>query len=365
MDTSDPDIIFDKNGICNHCTNAINNLNKYPFTLNNTEKEKKLTEIITTIKKDGKNKKYDCIIGISGGVDSTYLAYLTKDWGLNPLAIHLDNGWNSELAVQNIHNTLKKLNIDLYTVVLDWKEFKDIQLSFLKASVPDLEIPTDHAILATLFNVAEKYDIKYILNGSNYRTESILPRTWSNGHFDWGYIKYIKHKYGSGKIKSFPHINPWIMGYRYFLKNVSCINILNYVDYKKEKAIQTLEKELNWKNYKTKHGESTYTFFIQSYILPVKFNYDKRRAHLSSLICSGQISREDALQKIKEPLYTLQEINELKKLVCDKLDITTDYFEELMKLPNRTYFDFPNYENKPFYIISKKVYNVLKKLKYK
>ena len=365
MDTSDPDIIFDENGICNHCTNAINNLNKYPFTLNTTEKEKKLNEIIAKIKKNGKNKKYDCIIGISGGVDSTYLAYLTKKWGLNPLAIHLDNGWNSELAVQNIHKTLKELNIDLYTVVLDWEEFKNIQLSFLKASVPDLEIPTDHAILATLFNIAEKYNIKYILNGSNYRTESILPRTWSNGHFDWGYIKYIKHKFGTTKIKKFPHINPWVMGYRYFLKNVSSINILNYIDYQKDKAIEILEKELNWKNYKTKHGESTYTFFIQSYILPIKFNYDKRRAHLSSLICSGQINREDALQKIKEPLYTLQEINELKKLVCDKLDITTDYFEELMKLPNKTYFDFPNYENKPFYIISKKVYNVLKKLKYK
>lgn len=365
MDTSDPDISFDENGYCNHCNTAIANLNKYPFTLTDNQKSDKLNEIISKIKNQGKNKKYDCIIGISGGVDSTYLAYLTKTWGLRPLAIHLDNGWNSELAVQNIHNTLKKLNIDLYTVVLDWEEFRDIQLSFLKASVPDLEIPTDHAILATLFDVAEKYNIKYILNGSNYRTESILPRTWSNGHFDWGYIKYIQNKYGTRKIKKFPHINPATMGYRYFIKNINCINILNYIDYQKEKAINILETELNWKNYKTKHGESTYTFFIQSYILPTKFNYDKRRAHLSSLICSEQINRNNALEKITESIYTEQEIKYLKELVCDKLNITSDYFDELLKLPNKTYFDFPNYENKPFFILSKKIYGILKKLKYK
>ena len=198
MDTiSDPDITFDETGECNYCKNY---KEKVQIRLN--KEDNSFQKIIDQIKKKGKNKEYDCIIGVSGGVDSTYIAYLLKENGVNPLAIHLDNGWNSELAVSNIEKVLKKQGIDLYTYVLDWEEFKDLQLAFLKSSTPDSEIPTDHAIYALLLREANKRNIKYLISGMNYSTESIMPVTWSYGHSDWNYIKMIQKRFGLAKLKN-------------------------------------------------------------------------------------------------------------------------------------------------------------------
>jgi hypothetical protein len=282
-----------------------------------------------------------------------------KKLGLRPLAVHLDNGWNSELSVKNIENCLNKLNIELYTHVMDWEEFKDIQLSFLKAGVPDLEIPTDHAINALLYDIAEKFKVKHILNGSNSETEQVAVNKWSNGHYDWRYIKLIHKKYGTKKIKTFPHITPYKIFKWSFIKKIRRTRILDFVDYNKENVLKLLEKELSYKRYSKKHGESTYTYFIQNYILPERFGYDKRRMHHSTLICSKQMTRNEALNDLKKPAISKEELKELMPYVCDKFEITKEEFEKYMKLPIKHYEDFPSYST---HIIFKTLREIYKKV---
>lgn len=356
MDKTDPNIKFDNNGYCNHCRQALSTLSKYPFSLSAKEKELELKKLVAKIKKKGKKKKYDCIIGISGGVDSTYLCYYIKKLGLRPLAVHLDNGWNTELSVKNIQSVLDSLGIDLYTHVLKWDEFKDLQLSFLKAGVPDLEIPTDHAIFILLYDIASKYNIKYILTGNNIATESILPSTWSNGHTDWKYIKYIHKKFGTKKLTNFPFFSfGKIIKYN-FIQRIKMIGLLNFIEYTKEDALRTLEQKINYKRYDSKHYESVYTRFIQGYILPKRFNFDKRKAHLSSLICSGQITREDALFELRKDPYPNPELlKEDYEYVLKKFNLTTEEFEELMDLPIKYYTDFPNMNGK-FWVFAKRIF---------
>jgi len=329
MDITDPDIQFDDNGICNHCRQYDELVKRYVF--DGEQGKEKLKHIIDKIKKTGTGKEYDCIIGVSGGVDSTYVAYKVKEFGLRPLAVHLDNGWNSELAVKNIELFLKKLDIDLYTYVIDWEEFKDLQLSFLYASTPDSEIPSDHAINAILYQIAEVNKIKYIVFGCNIRTESHLPKAWSQGHLDWKYIKNIQKQYGHIPLQTFPHISYFT--YQKYLITCKTVNILNYLDYSKKDAITILENELGWKYYGGKHYESIYTRFYQGYILPKKFGYDKRRTHLSSLICSGEITRSEALEELNNEPYPLELQEQDKEYVIKKLGITKDEFERIMNLP--------------------------------
>ncbi|HRJ76743.1 MAG TPA: N-acetyl sugar amidotransferase, partial [Anaerolineales bacterium] len=300
MDTTDPEIFFNEQGVCNHCYDH-DRLTKQKV-MSGKAGEIYLKKLIEQMKYDGRNKSYDCIIGVSGGVDSTYVAYLVKHMGLRPLAVHMDNGWNSELAVKNIEETLKRLGIDLYTQVLDWEEFKGLQVAFLKASTPDSEIPSDHAIWAVLGNMADKLKIRYIISGFNVRTETHLPRTWSQGHFDWKYIRTVNQLFGRSKLKTFPYIG-FFTYYRRLLTHKR-IDILNYIDYNKSEAMKILENELGWRYYGGKHYESIYTRFYQGYILPEKFGYDKRRCHLSSLICSGEITREQALKELEKPTYS-------------------------------------------------------------
>lgn len=358
MDTSDPNIQFNNQWFCNHCTTTIAKLQKPPLSSSGTEKEKLLNEIVLKIKSSKKRGKYDCIIGVSGWADSSYVAYKVKELWLKPLAIHLDNGRNSELSVKNIELLLRKLDIDLYTHVLDRTSFRDLQLSFLKAWVPDLEIPTDHAIISVLFDLASKYNIKYIITGHNYATESILPTARSQWHFDRKYIQGLQNLFGKEKLRNFPHMNLINIAYQQFLKKIRMVNILDYMDYDKKTIVKQLEEEFWWRNYATKHGESTYTHFIQSYILPNKFWFDKRRAHLSSLVCAWQLSREEALQKIDEPVFTSEkDIQEIKEYVCDKFNISIDELEKLMQLPNKSYFDYPCYENNLIYTFAKKMYH--------
>jgi N-acetyl sugar amidotransferase len=341
MDTlADPDIFFDEKGISNYYYQYIE---RAKMRLFNTEKDRpKLDEIIKKIKAQGKDKDYDCIIGVSGGIDSTYVAYLVKKLGLRPLAVHFDNGWNSELAVKNIEQVLNKLDIDLHTFVINWEEFKSLQYAFLKASTPDSEIPTDHAISALLFQIANRYGVKYIVNGYNFSTESIMPVTWSYGHIDWTYIKKINDRFGIRKLKDYPNITPLKYFYYTFIRGIRILSLLNYFPYNKAEAMNILQEELGWKYYGGKHYESIYTRFFQGYILPEKFHIDKRRAHLSNLISSNQITREEALQELSKPIYPASLLKEDKRFVIKKFGITEAEFDSLMKMPAKTFRDYPN-----------------------
>jgi N-acetyl sugar amidotransferase len=359
MDTTDPNIEFDSKGVCNHCHSYDEIVRKHVFS--GDDGRQKLEPILEAIKKDGASQKYDCVVGVSGGVDSTYVAYQVKRFGLRPLAVHLDNGWDSELAVKNIENTLTKLDIELYTYVIDWTEFRDIQLSFLKASTPDAEIPSDHAIVASVFHVAKKLGVKHTIWGENYRTETHLPLDWSRGHRDWKYIKSVHKEFGHVPFKTFPHLS---------LRNLARghgstkkLDILNYLDYVKKDAMEVLKKELDWKYYGGKHYESIYTRFYQGYILPRKFGFDKRKSHLSSLICSGEISREQGLKELEHETYPADLQEQDREYVIKKLGLTEDEFEAIMNLPRKTFWDYPSYAKLmqgPVYKGTRKVYRAFK-----
>jgi N-acetyl sugar amidotransferase len=358
MDTTDPEIQFDENGICNHCRQYDESVKSLVF--DSDEGKEKLNQIIDQIKKSGKGKEYDCIIGVSGGVDSSFVAYKVKELGLRPLAVHLDNGWDSELAVKNIELFLKKLNIDLYTHVIDWEEFKDLQLSFLYASTPDSEIPSDHAINAILHDIVHERKIKYIIYGCNIRTESHLPRAWSQGHLDWKYIVSIHKKYGHLPLTTFPHMDYFTL-HRYLIMHKT-IDLLNYLSYSKKDAMKILENELGWKYYGGKHYESIYTRFYQGYILPKKFGYDKRRMHLSSLICSGEITRSEAIAELKNEPYPTELQSQDKEYIIKKFGITDIEFEKIMNLPKRKFEDFPSYGNSKIYGGLSVLFRILSKI---
>jgi N-acetyl sugar amidotransferase len=303
----------------------------------------RLERIVEKIKASGSNNEYDCIIGVSGGVDSTYVAYKVKELGLRPLAVHFDNGWNSELSVKNIEKTLNILDIDLYTYVIDWEEFKSLQIAFLRSSTPDGEIPTDHAITSLLYTIARDKGVKYIITGANIATEAILPETWSYGHMDWSYIKTINDRFGTRKkLSSYPHLTP--LGYCYytFIKGIRSIAILNYLNYDKAEAMKLLEEKLGWQYYGGKHYESIYTRFFQGYILTEKFRMDKRKAHLSTLILSGQLTREQALTELEKPAYPIDLLREDREYVMKKLSMSESDFQSVMEQPVKTFKDYPN-----------------------
>ena len=352
MDTTDPDIVFDENGVCNHCKS--HELAIKRRVLPQDKRDDALKKLVEEIKASGKGKQYDCIIGVSGGVDSTYVAYLVKKLELNPLAVHMDNGWNSELAVSNIEKVLNDMDIDLYTEVLDWEEFKELQIAFLKASVSDAEIPTDHAIWAVLFEQAIKNKVKYIILGTNVVTEGIMPSSWTYGTQDWLYIKDVNTKFGKAPIKTFPHFSLFKKIYYELMKGIKIISILDYVDYNKQNVRKVLEEELGWRYYGGKHYESIYTRFFQGYILPNKFNIDKRKAHLSSLIVSGQVTMQDALKELEAPAYAGYMLEEDMEYVCKKFEFSQETFQQIMSLPVKSYADYKSYQP---------IRNVAKKLK--
>lgn len=340
MDTSDPEITFDKNGFCNHCIDYFENLSKLTYQGKSSDKE--LAKIAEKIKASGKNQTYDCIVGVSGGIDSSYVAYLTKKLGLKPLAVHLDNGWNSELAVNNIEKILNQLGIDLYTYVLDWEEFKDLQLSFLKASTPEIETPTDMAIPAVLHKLAAKHNVKYIISGGNYATEGILPKSWHYDRKDVKFLKAIQQQFGTKRLKTFPTFGYVKEIYYKFFKGIRFVYILNYVPFSKKEALDLLEKELNWKYYGGKHYESSYTKLVQSYILPEKFNIDYRRSTFSTQICAGEILRDEAIDGLKAKPYVNINIEEEIAYLCKKLEISVEEFNSIMNSPPKSYKDYPN-----------------------
>ena len=353
MDTSDPNITFDEDGICSHCKSF-----NYA-DLNDFNNESILLNQINIIKKAGKGKKYDCIIGVSGGVDSSYVAYLVKKYGLRPLAIHLDNGWNSELAVQNIRRMLEILEIDLFTYVMDWEEFRDLQVSFLKSGTPDAEIPTDHAITAIIFKLAAKHNIKYLISGSNIATESIGVKAWSHGHSDWRYIKSVHKKFSNKKLKSYPHYGFLDLVYYKIVKQQKSFKILNFINYNKAEAIKELEINFDWKYYGGKHYESIYTRFYQGYYLPTKFGFDKRRSHLSSQILNGHVSREEALKELLLDAYNPIDYQQDRIYVLKKLKLDENEFNSIMESENKCFHDYPSYETHFFLKYFKRNYKYL------
>lgn len=357
MDTTDPDITFDDQGISNHYYNYLSKVNDR--IEEGSQAEIKLKAIINKIKQAGKGKEYDCIVGVSGGTDSTYVAYKCKEYGLRPLAVHFDNGWNSELAVSNIEKVLKKLDIDLFTYVIDWEEFSELQVSFLKSSTPDIEIPTDHAIFALLYEVATKHNIKYIMNGMNFRTESIMPFAWAYGHIDWKYVKSVHEKFSRVKLKNYPHFSFAKLFYYTIVKRIKYVSILNYIDFNKDEAQKFLAEKLDWRDYGGKHHESVYTRIVQTYVLPKKFNIDKRRAHLSNLIISGQITREAALKLLEIPPYNEDTVQDDIEYLVKKLRLSDQEFEGIMNAPNKTFKDYPN--NFKIYTFAKKTQQYLRK----
>jgi N-acetyl sugar amidotransferase len=340
MDTTDPDIVFDENGVCNHCRNYDSLSARMLPSINIASRE--LEKLAAQIKASGVGKQYDCLVGVSGGVDSTYVAYLVKNLGLRPLAVHLDNGWDAELAVSNIEKVLNKLEIDLYTHVLNWEEFKDIQVAFLKASVPDGEIPTDHAIAAVIYQTAIKFGIKYVISGSNIVTEGILPTSWTYGIQDWMYIHNVHGRFGNLPLKTFPHMSLLDRLNYNLIRRVVTVRILNFIPYSKAEVMRILQDELGWKYYGGKHHESIYTRFFQGYILPRKFRIDKRLAHFSTLICSGQMTREKALEEIQSETYPAQLQQEDYVYSIKKLGLNEEEFKAIMVAPVKSYRDYPN-----------------------
>jgi N-acetyl sugar amidotransferase len=335
---TDPDIKFDEKGICNY-------FHEYKRAeqnevLQGKVAERELENLVKTIKDSGRNSPYDCLIGLSGGVDSTYVAYLTQRLGLRPLAVHLDNGWNSELAVMNIHKIVTKLKIDLFTLVVNWEEFRDIQLAYLKASVVDIEVVSDHAIFATMYKLAKEKGIRYILSGTNVVTEYIMPATWLYKKMDFANLKDIHRQFGKLKLKTYPYLDFKKYVYYSAVLKLSPISILNYVNYNKDEVKQVITRELGWRDYGGKHYESVFTKFYQAYILPTKFGIDKRKAHLSTLICSGQLSREQALAELQQPLYEAHALKDDKEYVLKKFGLSEAGFDAIMSAPRRDHHEF-------------------------
>jgi N-acetyl sugar amidotransferase len=339
MDTCvDTKIHFDENGICNHCHRYDELLSTR--VVSGEERTCALNKLVYKIQKSGKRHDYDCIIGVSGGVDSTYVAYLVKELGLRPLAVHFDNGWNSELAVKNVERVMKKLDIDLFTYVVDWEEFRSLQVAFLNASTPDGEIPTDHAIFALLWREAAKRNIKYIISGMNFTTESISVPEWSYGHSDWRYIKNVYSRFGSAKLKTYPRFSFAYLFYVNILRRIRTVSILNYVNYNKDEVMTLLQNKLGWEYYGGKHHESIYTRFYQGYVLPRKFGIDKRYGHCSDLINAGQMTREDALKEVKEAPYPKEVQQQDLIYVAKKMRLSIDEFSEIMKAPVKSFRDY-------------------------
>ena len=333
MDSSDPDIRFDSDGVCHHWHEFQERAGKELY--HGDEGLCRAREMTEAIKKETESKEYDCLIGLSGGVDSSYVAWLlVKELGLRPLAVHMDNGWNSELAVSNIERIVKKLDIDLHTEVLDWEEFRELQKALFRASVGNVEMATDHAINATLFRMARQFKIRHILSGSNLNTEGIVQHGgWAHDNKDWINLRDINSRHGTRPLVTYPRLTPFAFAWSILFRGVRYLPVLNFFDYNKLEAMELLERELGWREYGRKHGESLFTRFFQEYYLPEKFKVDKRRSHFSSLICAGQMTREEALVEMEKPMFEDGEKERLIEFACKKLEFSEDEWAEVMANP--------------------------------
>jgi N-acetyl sugar amidotransferase len=356
-DANTPGISFDAQGICNYCRTHEQMQMEYPT---GDVGRRKLEELAAKIKKDQSKKEFDCVIGVSGGCDSSFLCHIAKEeLGLRPLAVHFDNTWNSKIAVENIHRVLKKLDIELWTYVMDNDEWNDLARSFLKASVPEIDALTDVALTTTLYMAAEKYKVKYIFNGHSFRTEGMTPLGWF--YFDGKYIQSIHDAYGSMPMERFPNL--WLSTWmKWLLQDYKRLRPLYYVDYRKDETKKMLAEKYDWQWYGGHHMENRYTVFCDNYILPRKFGIDIRYVEFSALIRSGQMTREEALETIKEPPEFDEEIlTEVKK----RLNFSDEEFVQVIGQPKRSYRDFKTYHEtfrrlRPFFYLMYKTNRVPK-----
>ena len=342
MDTSDSVISFDENGVCDHCRNFEESIkpNWHPDHIGKA----KLDNIVEQIKKDGRGKEFDCIIGISGGIDSSYLLYYAKEvLGLRPLAFSVDTGWNLNVAVENIEKVVSGLGLELNTEIINWNEMKDLQLAFFKSQVPYQDLPQDHVIFAALYNFAVKHKIKHVLTGGNYSTECIRePLEWVYQN-DLRMIKDIHKKFGKKPLKTLPMTSMFKYKIYYrFAKGMKVHRPLDLIPYSKEDAINTLREKFGYEPYANKHFESIFTRFYEGYWLVEKFGYDKRRAHFSSLISTGQLAREEAVKILQNPPYDQVQAMRDLEYICKKLGISKDEFLSMMKEENKTYKNYKN-----------------------
>lgn len=350
MDTSDPDIMFDDAGVCNHCRRFDAQVKPILAAIDSGKAAVILEREIARIKEEGKGRRYDCVVGVSGGVDSSYVAYLAHQHGLRALCVHFDSGWNTEFAVRNIENILRSLDYDLWTHVVEWAEMRDLQVAFFRSGLANCDTPTDHAIPGVLNRVARRFGIRTILSGSNASTESILPLSWAYHPNDHWQLIDVHRQFGSSKIETYPLIDFWhnYLIYPHFHK-IRTLKILNYIDYNKSKAKETIKTELGWTDYGGKHEESIFTRFFQQYYLPTRFGFDKRKPHLASLILSNQMTRPDALEEIKLPPYNKQQIEFDIEFIAKKLDITTEELNDIIKTPGIHHRSYKSLE--PFFEI--------------
>ena len=345
MDTSDSRIHFNSKGVCDHAVDFYNNV--LPNWQTDENGVNYFKEIVDKIKMDGRKRDFDCIIGLSGGVDSSYMLHLAvKQFGLRPLVFHVDGGWNSEIAVHNIHVLVDKLGLDLYTEVINWEEMRDFQLAWFKSGVPHIDIPQDHAFVASLYKFANKYGIKYILNGGNISTECVRnPMEFFYYGTDMIHIRDIIQRFGTVKMKTYPFSSIlWHKLYLRYIRRVRVVRPLNFLPYIKADAIDFLEKEYGWKPYPQKHFESRFTKFFESYWLPKRFGFDPRRVQFSSLILTGQMTRDDALKRLEKPAYDPKTIDQEFDYVSTKLRISTDQLTHYLTMPKKFYWDYNNQE---------------------
>ena len=346
MDTTDSNISFDDKGICDHCNTYYSDI--LPNWHTDERGNRALKEIVKKLKKEGKGKDFDCLMGMSGGIDSSYLLYImVKKYGLRPLVFHVDAGWNSQIAVNNIERLVDGLGLDLYTEVINWEEMKDLQLAFFKSGVSHIDSPQDHSFFATMYKFASKHNIKHILTGGNYSTECVRnPLEWMYYQSDSIQLRDIYKKYGTGKLKDYPVSNIlWHKIYLPYIKGIKLIRPLDYIPYDKDKAMQLLVDKFGYQKYPQKHFESRFTRFYESYWLPEKFGYDTRKVQYSSLILTKQMTRENALEKLNHPAYDPDTIMQDFEYIATKLGISKEELQSYMVASNKTYNDYKSQQN--------------------
>ena len=354
MDTTDSKITFDDKGICDHCNTYYKDI--LPNWHTDERGDRALKQIVKKLKREGEGKDFDCLMGMSGGIDSSYLLYvMVEKYGLRPLVFHVDAGWNSQIAVNNIERLVDGLGLDLYTEVINWEEIKDLQLAFFKSGVPHIDVPQDHAFFATMYKFASKHNIKHILTGGNYSTECIRnPLEWMYYQSDSIQLRDIYKKYGTGKLKDYPVSNIlWHKIYLPYIKGIKLIKPLDYIPYDKDKAMQLLVDKYGYQKYPQKHFESRFTRFYESYWLPKKFGFDTRKVQYSSLILTNQMTRKEALEKLKSPVYDPETIHQDFQYIATKLGISVEELQSYMDAPNKTYKDYKSQDN--IYSIGAKV----------
>lgn len=346
MDTTDSRIVFDEKGVCDHCNNFWTNVQ--PNWDTGPTGRAALERIVEKIKAAGKGKDFDCIMGMSGGIDSSYLTYVAKEeFGLRPLVFHVDAGWNSQIAVNNIEKLVDKLGLHLYTEVIDWEEMRDLQLAYFKSGVPHIDTPQDHAFFATMYNFADKYHVKYILTGGNYSTECVRnPMEWMYFQTDLRQLKDIHARFGTRPLRTFPFSN--ILRHKLYLRylrGIQVIRPLDFVPYHKDEAMEFLHQRFGWQKYPQKHFESRFTRFYEGYWLPQRFGYDTRKVQYSSLILTGQMTRADALERLKHPAHDPETLAQDFEYIATKLGIGVEELRGYFHAPKKTYLDYKSQLN--------------------